>query len=167
MNYFKLFKIDESFKLDKKKLSKKFYKLQKKFHPDMNIKKTKEEIKNNLKKSILINNAYNILKNSYKRAKYIIEINYSKKHEKKNYNLKFLNYCFNINDEIEKEYKNEKREKKLIKILNEIKKKKKKYYVRIERYLNKKRWKKSKKILIKLNFINKIYKKLKYKIINK
>ncbi|WP_343189086.1 Fe-S protein assembly co-chaperone HscB [Buchnera aphidicola (Chaitoregma tattakana)] len=159
MNYFKLFNIEEKFKINYKTLSKEFYKLQIKFHPDKNIKQSKN-IKNFIQKSIIINNAYNILKNPIKRAEYIIRKNYSKKTNKYHiYDHKFLLYYFNLNNKIEETNKKFNNKKKLKKILKEIKKNKLKYYEKINIYIKKKQWKKSEKILIKLKFLQKILNK--------
>ncbi|WP_343184035.1 Fe-S protein assembly co-chaperone HscB [Buchnera aphidicola (Ceratovacuna keduensis)] len=158
MNYFKMFDIKEEFKINYNKLSKNFHKLQRKFHPDMNIKIfNNKNIKN---KSAEINIAYRILKNPIKRVEYIIKINCNKKlYEKNVCNKKFLLYYFEINKKIEKLEKKNKNKIKIKKILEKIKKKQKKYYKKIEIYIKKKKWEKSKNILIKIKFLNKILKK--------
>ncbi|WP_343154779.1 Fe-S protein assembly co-chaperone HscB [Buchnera aphidicola (Pseudoregma panicola)] len=158
MNYFKIFNIKEEFKINYNKLSKNFHKLQRKFHPDMNINIDDKNIKN---KSSEINIAYRILKNPIKRAEYIIKINCSKNiYEENICNKKFLLYFFKINKKIENLEKNiRKNKKKINKILEKIKVKKKKYYKKIEKYIKNKKWIKSKNILIKIKFLNKILKK--------
>ncbi|BGI51627.1 MAG: hypothetical protein BucCj_3830 [Buchnera aphidicola (Ceratovacuna japonica)] len=159
MNYFKIFNIKETFNINRDELSRKFHYLQRKFHPDMNMKNSnyKKDIK---KKSYKINIAYGILKNPIKRAEYIIKINCTNKLYKKNIcNKKFLIYYFNINNKIENLEKDPKNKKKINNILKIIKEKKNKYYKKIDVYIRKKEWKKSKNILTKLKFLNKILNK--------
>ncbi|WP_343189943.1 Fe-S protein assembly co-chaperone HscB [Buchnera aphidicola] len=161
MNYFKIFNIKENFKIDYKKLSRNFYKLQKKFHPDMNIKNIKYG-KTEKNKSVEINNGYKILKNPIKRAEYIIKINNLKIFKKKEIcTTKFLIYIFKLNKKIEKIKKSKKYKKEKKQLLKNIKKKKHMYYKKIYINIKNKKWEKSKNILTKLKFIKKIISKIK------
>ncbi|WP_082252453.1 Fe-S protein assembly co-chaperone HscB [Buchnera aphidicola] len=73
INYFNLFKIPQEFCINKKLLKKNFYTLQIKYHPD----KIKKKILHINKKKIFsynINQGYQILKNDFKRAIYLLKI---------------------------------------------------------------------------------------------
>ncbi|MEY3197318.1 MAG: Fe-S protein assembly co-chaperone HscB, partial [Pseudomonadota bacterium] len=71
-NYFSLFSIDESFDIDLENLENKYFALQAKFHPDLSSDdKEKQE---RISQSILINNAYNSLKNPFERAAHILSL---------------------------------------------------------------------------------------------
>ncbi|NIH16833.1 MAG: hypothetical protein G8D24_02105 [Buchnera aphidicola (Periphyllus lyropictus)] len=43
MNYFSYFKLPKSFEINKKKLSRKYYSLQKKYHPDLHQNSSKKK----------------------------------------------------------------------------------------------------------------------------
>lgn len=68
-NYFEQFNLPTSFVIDEAELEKRYIKLQQQFHPDAAIDQTSAEIN-----SILINQAYQILKNPIKRAIYLLEL---------------------------------------------------------------------------------------------
>ncbi|WP_343189455.1 Fe-S protein assembly co-chaperone HscB [Buchnera aphidicola] len=157
MNYFKFFNLKTTINIKKKKLKKKYFKLQRKFHPDLFFKK-KIKKKIYLKKSKKINFIYNILKNPLKRIKYFLlikgfDINDKNILKKKKYF--FLLKQFKYNEEI---------------ILLNFKKKKiflykiiilyKKYYKKIYIAIKNKKYKKSLYILYKLIFLKKLIYKL-------
>ncbi|CAL4325832.1 Co-chaperone protein HscB [Buchnera aphidicola (Eriosoma grossulariae)] len=103
MNYFQLFNLPEKFLIDQKLLVKNFYDLQKKFHPDLFILDTPLIQQKALKQSILINNAFQTLKNPYHRAEYLLNLNNIDLNDKKfklndnNFFKKYLNLCENFN----------------------------------------------------------------------
>lgn len=72
MNYFELFDIPVSFKIDKASLSKKYFELQKKYHPDFYTQSTDEEKMEALEKSSLINKALKTLQNEDETIKYVL-----------------------------------------------------------------------------------------------
>ncbi|KAF8818924.1 Fe-S protein assembly co-chaperone HscB [Rickettsia endosymbiont of Cardiosporidium cionae] len=72
-NYFQLFDLENLFDIDREKLNKKYKELQKQYHPDQIQKKPQQKIDTTITSSY-INNAYNILKDNYLRAKYLLEI---------------------------------------------------------------------------------------------
>lgn len=77
-NGFKLFKLEEKFKIDEQKLKIQMQKLQKSIHPDKNVNKGQaaQEKSNDL--SAIVNDYYNILKDPYKRGKYLLSLMTSK-----------------------------------------------------------------------------------------
>jgi molecular chaperone HscB len=74
MNHFELFDIPVSLKIDKNILAKKYFELQKKYHPDFFIQATDEEQADALEKSSQINKALKILKNEDETIKYVLQL---------------------------------------------------------------------------------------------
>jgi molecular chaperone HscB len=74
MNHFELFDIPVSLKVDKNILAKKYFELQKKYHPDFFIQATDEEQADALEKSSQINKALKILKNEDETIKYVLQL---------------------------------------------------------------------------------------------
>jgi molecular chaperone HscB len=73
MNYFELFDIPVSLKIDKASLSKKYFELQKKYHPDFYTQSTDEEKSEALEKSSLINKALKTFQNEDETIKYVLQ----------------------------------------------------------------------------------------------
>ncbi|MBL0146262.1 MAG: Fe-S protein assembly co-chaperone HscB [Chitinophagaceae bacterium] len=74
MNYFELFDIPISIKVDKAFLAKKYFELQKEFHPDFFSQATEHEQTIALEKSSQANKALSILKNEDETIKYILQL---------------------------------------------------------------------------------------------
>ncbi len=74
MNYFQIFGLEINFNLDLAKLSQVYQTLQKKVHPDRFAHASSQEQLIAVKKSTLVNDAYQTLKNPLKRAEYILII---------------------------------------------------------------------------------------------
>ncbi|WP_343126545.1 Fe-S protein assembly co-chaperone HscB [Buchnera aphidicola] len=161
INYFKLFKISQNFYINKKLLKKNFYKLQIKYHPDK-INKNFFNILDKKINSQNINKGYQILKNDFKRAKYLLLLIAKKKIIKKTVNQKILIKQFELYEKIE-HFKNLKNnfQKILIFILN-LKKKIKKYFIKVNIEFEKKNILKIQNILHKLFFLKKILKKINF-----
>lgn len=71
MNYFTIFDLEEKYNLDLKELKEKYLKLMQIFHPDRaQIGEAKEYIE----KSMMLNEAYKILSDSYERARYMLNL---------------------------------------------------------------------------------------------
>ncbi|CAL4324989.1 Fe-S protein assembly co-chaperone HscB [Buchnera aphidicola] len=163
MDYFNCFNLPKNFEIDKKKLLKKYYSLQKKYHPDMNIQCSKKKKKENLKKSIYINQGYQILKKNFTRIQYLLKINGFDIKSKENNNIldkKFLYKQYKYYEKLDqlKKKKNQKKilnfTKKIQLLLNEYKKK-------IIIQLKKKSWKNAFIILQKIIFLKNFTKKMK------
>ena len=69
LNHFQKFNLETSFQIDLTDLEVRYLKLQQQFHPDTSRDQTEAEIN-----SILINQAYHILKNPIKRAIYLLQL---------------------------------------------------------------------------------------------
>jgi len=74
MNYFELFEIPVSLDINKNALSKKYFELQRKYHPDFFTQSTEEEKAVALEKSSIINKAFKILQDEDERTKYLLQI---------------------------------------------------------------------------------------------
>jgi len=74
-NYFDLFGIASSFIIDEKMLEKKYFELQKQYHPDRLMGKDYEERITALHKAAIINDAYKILKDPLNRSEYLLFLN--------------------------------------------------------------------------------------------
>lgn len=74
MNYFQIFTFEQQFELDVNKLTELYQTLQKKVHPDKFAHASHQEQMIAVKRSTLINDAYQTLKNPLKRAQYLLEL---------------------------------------------------------------------------------------------
>ena len=74
MNYFELFEIPVSIKVDKSLLNKKYVALQRKFHPDFFTQSTETEQAEALEQSSIINKAIKTLQNEDATIKYILQL---------------------------------------------------------------------------------------------
>ncbi|NQZ82340.1 MAG: co-chaperone HscB [Colwellia sp.] len=72
MNYFQLLGLDSQFNLDTKALAQTYQNLQRAVHPDRFAHGTEQEKLLAVKKSTLVNDAYQTLKNPIKRAEYML-----------------------------------------------------------------------------------------------
>ncbi|MGE5106354.1 MAG: iron-sulfur cluster co-chaperone HscB C-terminal domain-containing protein [Sphingobacteriales bacterium] len=72
MNYFELFEIPVSLKVDAGKLAKKYFELQKKFHPDYYSKESPEVQADILEKVAQINKAFKTFKSPDETIKYVL-----------------------------------------------------------------------------------------------
>ncbi len=74
MNYFELFDIPASITIDEAAVQKKYFELQKKYHPDF-FSNADEDVKAAmLEKSSMINKGYNIFKNEDETIKYFLQL---------------------------------------------------------------------------------------------
>jgi len=74
MNYFELFEIPVSLKIDKQLLSKNYIELQKKYHPDFHTQSTEDEQGDALERSSTINKALKVFKNEDETIKYVLQL---------------------------------------------------------------------------------------------
>ncbi len=72
MNYFELFEIPASLKIDSTQLSKKFFELSKKFHPDYTVNESAEVQAAALERSALLNKAWKTFQNPDALIKYVL-----------------------------------------------------------------------------------------------
>lgn len=73
-NYFEIFTLEPSFVIDQNDLEIKYLEFQKRFHPDSLISDDLKHQVSSISDSILINQAYQILKNPLKRAAYLLKL---------------------------------------------------------------------------------------------
>jgi molecular chaperone HscB len=101
MNYFELFEIPVSVTVDKSVLAKKYFELQKKYHPDFFVQGTKHEQEQALEKSSQLNKALKILKNDDLTIKYVLQLKGLLEEEEK-YQLPapFLMQMMELNEEL-------------------------------------------------------------------
>ncbi|MBK8610782.1 MAG: Fe-S protein assembly co-chaperone HscB [Chitinophagaceae bacterium] len=74
MNYFELFELPVSLKIDKSKLAQKYFELQKKYHPDFFAQGTEHEQEQALDISSQLNKALKIFRNEDLTIKYVLEL---------------------------------------------------------------------------------------------
>ncbi|VFP86297.1 Co-chaperone protein HscB [Buchnera aphidicola (Cinara pseudotaxifoliae)] len=172
MNYFNLFKLTQKFNIDKKKLTKNFYLLQKKHHPDITKEKKKRKM-NQLSMSIKINQGFNILKKKFTRAKYLLDINKKKNIYLENNNLyqkKILIEQFKLNEKIQKIYKKLNAYSNINNFIKKEKIKLKLYFSQFNKAIEEKKIDYADQIFYRISFTRKIIKKAQYfksKSINK
>ena len=73
-NYFQLFKIEQSVIVDSNSLEKKYFELQKEFHPDKYVNAGDHEKRLSLQITSYINEAYETLKNDYLKSIYLLKV---------------------------------------------------------------------------------------------
>tara|TARA_B110000090_G_scaffold14869_1_gene14956 strand:- start:1502 stop:1993 length:492 start_codon:yes stop_codon:yes gene_type:complete len=76
-NYFELFNLPEKFEIDSVKLQENYRSIQKEIHPDRFATSTENEKTQSMIKSTQVNDAYQTLKSTTKRAKYILSLHKS------------------------------------------------------------------------------------------
>lgn len=74
MNYFELFDIPVTLKIDKSGLAKKYFELQKQFHPDFFTQADDEEKKEALEKSSQVNKALKVLQQPDQTIQYVLQL---------------------------------------------------------------------------------------------
>ena len=74
MNYFEIFGLNEKFSIDIDALTERFQSIQKSIHPDKFVHASQQEQLLAAKKSTIVNDAYQTLKQPLKRAQYILEL---------------------------------------------------------------------------------------------
>ena len=101
MNYFELFVLPVSFKIDKSKLAQKYFELQKKYHPDFFANGTEHEQAEALEISSQLNKALKIFKNDDQTIKYVLQLKELLEEEEK-YQLPpaFLMEMMELNEEL-------------------------------------------------------------------
>lgn len=101
MDYFQLFDLPKSLKVDKALNLKRYYALSRQFHPDNFTLHSPAEQEEALQKSTLINSAKMMLDDSYNRLAYLLkEGNYMEEDEKYAMPADFLGEMMDINEQI-------------------------------------------------------------------
>jgi molecular chaperone HscB len=101
MNYFELFELPVSLHVDGSQLAKKYFELQKKYHPDYFTQSTDEEQEDALEKSSAVNKALKIFKDKDSTIKYVLQLKGLLEEEEK-YQLPadFLMEVMELNEEL-------------------------------------------------------------------
>ena len=104
MNYFELFGIPVSLTIDKTKLAKKYFELQKKYHPDFFTQNNEAEQDEALEKSSAINKALKVFQNKDSTIKYVLQLKGLLEEEEK-YQLRpdFLMEVMELNEQLSAE----------------------------------------------------------------
>jgi molecular chaperone HscB len=74
MNYFELFDLPVSLQVDKQALSKKYFELQKQYHPDFFTQQDEADQKEALEKSSMVNKALKVLQNQDLTIQYVLQL---------------------------------------------------------------------------------------------
>lgn len=159
MNYFDLFSLSKKFDINNKELSKKLYQLQKKFHPDLCKTLSIRDQRNFLKKSILINQGYFILKNPLERGKYLLSLHGIEINDQDYFSCDdkdFLNKQFDLNEQIDVFSQSKTRLNNCIALLKDLCVIENRFFKKMENYFSENKWYKAKKYLIKLIFLQRI-----------
>jgi len=99
MNYFELFSLPERPNIDRSVLSKKFFELQRKFHPDYHTDDTENEQLDILELSSAVNKAYTIFKDDQKTIAYYLQTKgFLEEEEKYNLPADFLMEMMEVNE---------------------------------------------------------------------
>jgi len=99
MNYFELFSFPEKPIVDKSELSRKYFELQKKFHPDYHTDDTENEQLDILELSSAVNKAYAIFKDDQKTIAYYLQTKgFLEEEEKYNLPADFLMEMMEVNE---------------------------------------------------------------------
>ncbi|MBK5272380.1 MAG: Fe-S protein assembly co-chaperone HscB [Bacteroidia bacterium] len=101
MNYFELFEIPVQLKVDTTPLSKKFFELSRKYHPDYFINEEAESQTEALEKSAMLNKAFKTFENPDETIKYVLQLKELLEEEEK-YNMPpdFLMEVLEINEQL-------------------------------------------------------------------
>jgi molecular chaperone HscB len=99
MNYFELFSLPEKPIVDRSALAKKYFELQRKFHPDYHTDGTENEKLDILELSSAVNKAFIIFKDEQKTIAYYLQINgFLEEEEKYNLPADFLMEMMEVNE---------------------------------------------------------------------
>ena len=104
MNYFELFDLPVSFTVDKSTMAKKYFELQKKYHPDFYTQADEAEQDEALEKSSAINKALKVFQNKDSTIKYVLQLKGLLEEEEK-YQLRpdFLMEVMELNEQLSAE----------------------------------------------------------------
>ena len=113
MNYFELFDLPVTLLADKKRITSRYFELQKKFHTDFYTGADNDEQSDVLEKSAQVNKAYKIFSNSDETIKYVLQLKGLLEEEEK-YTLSpdFLMEMLDLNEEVADARMDENEEKK-------------------------------------------------------
>ena len=108
MNYFQLFELPVSINIDKSTLAKKYFELQKKYHPDFFVQGTEHEQAQALDISSQLNKALKVLKDEEQTIKYVLQLKELIEEEEK-YQLPpaFLMEMMELNEELSEDSANQ------------------------------------------------------------
>jgi molecular chaperone HscB len=101
MNYFELYNIPVSLKVDPTVVKQKFYELSRKYHPDFYSNTTNEEQAEVLEKSSLVNKAFKTFSNADETIKYVLQLkNLLEEEEKYKLPNNFLMEMLDLNEQL-------------------------------------------------------------------
>ncbi len=103
MNYFELFELPEAPLVNKSDLSRRYFELQKKFHPDYFTDATEAEKEEVLEMSSAVNKAFVIFKNEQKTIEYFLQLRGMVEDEKYKLSPDFLMEMMEINEMLDED----------------------------------------------------------------
>ena len=155
-NYFQLFNLPEKFQIDSVKLQENYRSIQKEIHPDRFATSTENEKTQSMIKSTQVNDAYQTLKSTTKRAKYILSLH--KSVEKITLPPDFLMQQMEWEEHLEDIEKNN---KELVQFKLAINKKYKEYSLLLSKQIdNDQNWNEAAITIDKLYFVEKLLHKI-------
>ena len=155
-NYFELFNLPEKFQIDSVKLQENYRSIQKEIHPDRFATSTENEKTQSMIKSTQVNDAYQTLKSTTKRAKYILSLH--KSVEKITLPPDFLMQQMEWEEHLEDIEKNN---KELVQFKLAINKKYKEYSLLLSKQIdNDQNWNEAAITIDKLYFVEKLLHKI-------
>jgi molecular chaperone HscB len=102
MNYFELFDLPVSLQVDKQALSKKYFELQKQYHPDFFTQQDEADQKEALEKSSMVNKALKVLQNQDLTIQYVLQLKgLLAENEKYNLPPAFLMEMMELNEKLD------------------------------------------------------------------
>lgn len=154
MNHFSRLGVGVGFNVDKEQLENTYLTLQKMFHPDLYINKTEIEKNFAFKHSLLLNQAYTVIKSNLKRSEYLLSLNNIKVNiddkDAISPDPELLNEIFELQNDI-----TETTDTNKLKILiNDIEKQKKHIYKDLAQLFETRQYLAAAHLTIKLNFLN-------------
>lgn len=136
MDYFQLYDIPLSLKVDKTELQKKYYALSRQYHPDHFTLQDKFSQENAERLSSLINEGKKNLEDSYKRLEYILKLkNKISNEDKQTLAPEFLSDMMEINEQLMEIEMNENEDAK-IQLKENLLAVEKKMFTEVESYFN-------------------------------
>lgn len=100
-NYFSFFELPQHYHIDTAQLERRFYQLSRQFHPDFFGQTSEAEQQYSVACASMLNDAYRTLKDSLRRANYLLELQGIKSNQKAKTPADLLAEVFELNEQLE------------------------------------------------------------------